>query len=225
MLAALRDFALGRSGPDAQRLQALNRASEAGLLSEMPRVWIKGEWKEIQLRNYEIHDEPLHSHSPDVEDLVNEAVELLQIDEAEEAEPLLLQALALEPDARDIMNNLASAYGRQGRTREARLLLERLHEQHPDYLFAAASLASIAAREGRVDDARMLLEPFVSQTRLHRTEFFSLAGAQIELALARGEPDSAEVVLEMWEGIEPDHPLIDFYRDRVEASAPERRLR
>jgi tetratricopeptide (TPR) repeat protein len=225
MQAAVRDFALSRRGPDALRMQALQQSREEGLLPETARVWIKGEWRDLELRGYEIHDESLHSHSPEVARLVIEAVLLLQDRQAKAAEELLLQALVLEPDAPDIMNNLATAYGQQQRGREARLILERLHAQHPDYLFAAANLASMAARDGRIPEARALLEPFQSRTRLHRTEFASLSSAQIELALAEGDPESARIMFDMWEGIDPDHPLLDHFLGRIEdAAVPERRL-
>jgi cytochrome c-type biogenesis protein CcmH/NrfG len=138
---------------------------------------------------------------------------------------LLLQAHALEPDAPDIMNNLATAYGQQKRGRETRLTLERIHAQHPDYLFAAANLATQAAQDGRIAEAKALLEPFLSQTRLHRTEFAALSSAQIELALAEGYPESARIVFDMWEGVDPDHPLLDYFLDRIEtAVAPKQRF-
>lgn len=219
MLAALRDFALGGRGPDSLRMRAAQTVREAGLLSGMVRLRLKGEWQDLQFREYEIHEEPLHSHAPEVEDLIVEAVELLREAEAGAAERLLLRARTMEPDAPDILNNLATAYQQQGRSQESRLLLERLHEQHPDYLFAAANLASHAARDGRVQEARALLAPFLSRTRLHRSELASLCSAQIELALAEGNLESAQILFSLWEGLDPDHPLLDYFEDRIESGS------
>jgi len=46
------------------------------------------------------------------------------------------------------LNNLAASLSLQGRDAEATLLMEVLHNQHPDYLFARTGLAKAAMRKG-----------------------------------------------------------------------------
>ncbi len=114
------------------------------------------------------------------------------------------------------MNNLAAAYELQGRRQEAEELLRRLHELHPDYLFARTSLAQLALRKGKVAEAEALLEPLVSQKRFHISEFAALAGAQIDLFLAKSDPTSARSWFTMWESADPENPGLDYWRHRLD---------
>ncbi|MDQ3815681.1 MAG: tetratricopeptide repeat protein, partial [Armatimonadota bacterium] len=112
MLEALRDFALGQRGPDALRHQAAQGVAEAGLLPSGPtRLWYDGEWRELILMGFELHDEPIIRHRRRVQELLAQAIEALHQDRADEAEELFQQALEIEPDAPDILNNLAVTYG------------------------------------------------------------------------------------------------------------------
>jgi hypothetical protein len=47
LLAALRDFALSQRGPDTMRREAARAAAEAGLLEGPVRMWLEGEWREV----------------------------------------------------------------------------------------------------------------------------------------------------------------------------------
>lgn len=220
MLAALRDFAFGRRGPDQMRLDAASSASQAGLLpsGEKVRIWREGQWTEILLIGFEIHEEPIQKHSPKVLKLAQQVHKLLLEGNAEEAERLLRQALAVEPNALDLLNNLASAYQMQGRKREAEQLFDDIFRRDPDYLFARVSIAIRHIRNKELDKARELLLPLMSRKRLHFSGFTVLAIAQIELALAENNRESARCWLEMWEDVYPDHPALPGYQRRVEGN-------
>jgi tetratricopeptide (TPR) repeat protein len=215
-LAALRDFALGRRGPDEMRLEAAQTVMQAGLLSPGPvTMWMQGEQQELILMGYELHGEPIHAHSPTVEALTEEAMGLLRMGRGEQAERLLKQAQELEPNAPDILNNLAAAYSHQNRSEESRALIQEIHARFPDYLFGRTNLAVLYAHEGRPSEARALLEPLLSRRRLHFSEFAAIAGAQIETAMAEGKKAEAEGWLAMWEQAEPDHPALAHARQLV----------
>jgi ABC-type nitrate/sulfonate/bicarbonate transport system substrate-binding protein/tetratricopeptide (TPR) repeat protein len=171
LLAALREFALGQRGPDAMRQEAAQVAREAGLMpTGLVRFWSQGEWRDVMMLTFEISEEPLHRHPPRVEAWHAEALEALRAGDAERAEGLLQQALAVLPDDPSLLNNLGSAYEMLGRGDEARAMLRRLFEEHPDYFFARIGIARLAIHERQFAQARELLQPLMEQGRYHISE-------------------------------------------------------
>jgi tetratricopeptide (TPR) repeat protein len=224
--AALRDFALGLRGPDELRHQAARAAVEAGLIAGGPvRFWIQGDWREILLVNFEVDGEPIARHGPRVHQLAMGAQKALRESRGHDAEQMLNEALALEPDKPDLLNNLAVAYQVQGRIGEHDELVRRIFSEHPDYLFARVGIAMLAIDEGRIDEARELLLPLLERERFHYSEFATLARAQIELLLADGHPEGARSWLAMWEEMDPDHPMLEAAQRRVRRASPAARLK
>ncbi len=217
MLALLRDFALSQHGPDSLRSEAAEVAVEAGLLPPGPvRLWIQGEWREIVLLGWEVTGEPFnrHGHSQSVQQLLAEAFEALHEGKAEHSEALYKEALKLEPDSPDLLNNLAAAYQSQGRHAEAEALIRQIHERFPDYLFARVGMAKFHIRDGRFAEAKELLDPLLSQRRFHTSEFAALAAAEIDYWLAQKNKDAARPWLEVWERTVPDSPMLAVYREK-----------
>ncbi|NES25915.1 MAG: tetratricopeptide repeat protein, partial [Symploca sp. SIO3E6] len=217
MLEALRDFALSNWGPDDMRQEAAQAASNAGLLPpEKVRMWLRGKWQEVLLMGMEIHNEPARKHQPEVEDLLADALDALEYDEPEEAELLLKQALAIEPDAPDLMFNLATAYEEQKRIQEAYELTQLIHQKHPDYLFAQLGLAKYHIDNKEYETAEALLKPMLQRKKFHFQEFAVFCQTQIELYLGKKELDGARSWLGMWENVDPDEPAIAYWKRRVE---------
>src|SRR5262249_9696252 len=132
LLAALRDFGLGQRGPDQMRLEAAQAAADGGVMEAGPiRFWARGQWTEVLLLSFEVDDEHERKHSPQVEEWAVEALEALHEEDGARAEQLLQQALAVEPDSPDFLNNLASAYELQGRSRESEDLVRQIHQRFP----------------------------------------------------------------------------------------------
>jgi len=207
--AALRDFALGQRGPDALRQQAAQAAVEAGLLpAGTVRLWLEGAWRDLLLFAFEVHGEPTTRHPRPVEEWANQAMAAIHAGDGARAEELLKQALEAEPEAPDLLNNLAAAYELQGRSAEAEALHRQLVERHPDYLFARAGLAQRLIQRRDLADARALLDPLLSRRRLHFSEFAALCVAQIDLYAAEGNLDTARSWLDLWKSADPDHPGI-----------------
>ena len=210
MLAALRDFSLGQRGPDKMRMEAANAASSAGLLpAGTVRLWMQGKWQDLMLIGYEIYTEAETKYRPRVADLLTEGSIALQEGDAEGAERLLKGALELEPDAPEIMNNLALAYEKQGRSEEAISLVREAHRRHPDYLFARVGLARKYIAEGELDQAEALLQPLISQKRFHISEYNGMCNAQIKLFVAQKNPEAARSWLDVWAAVDPDHSAIN----------------
>jgi len=219
MLAALRDFALGQRGSDQMRLQAAQSAAQADLLPNgaAVRLWMKGEWQEIMLLGFEIFTEPEGERlSPRAERLVAEAMEEIKYGDAAKGERLIKQAIEMKPDHPTLLNNLAAAYGRQGKIEEVRKLIAEIRQKFPDYFFGITNEAMELARDGKPDEAEEQVKPLLSRKRLHITEYAALCGAQIEIALARKNREAAQSWIQMWESADPDNPNLEIMRSRLE---------
>lgn len=216
LLAALVEFALGQRGPDAMRLTAANAARACGAMpAGRVRLWMKGEWSESQLIGFEIYDEPDERHGPEVQDLIERGALALRENRFDEAVAAHRQAQAIEPDAPDVLNNLAASLGAQGHDAESDALIERIFREHPEYLFARLNQASLLVTQSRLAEAKALIDPILQRTRLHISEFRALARVQIEYWLADGKIDGARSWLDMWESVDPDEPALEGTRLRV----------
>jgi len=224
LLAALHDFALSRNGPDALRNQAALLVFQAGLLpSRRVTMWLGGEWREIVLMSYTIHEEQIVVHQPRVEKLLSEGVAALRRNNPNRAEPLFTQALEIEPDAPDLLNNLAVAYNGQRRGKEAEALIHQIIEHYPDYVFARVSMARTYILRGKIAEAKALLEPLLDRDRFHVMEFANFCAAEIELHIAEGNSEVARSWLDMWANVDPDHPAIEDLRLRLDRAGPRQR--
>jgi predicted Zn-dependent protease len=217
---ALRDFALSQRGPDNQRLEAAYAALKAGLIKPGPvRFWTGGDWTEVVLVAYELYSTPEHKHSEEVAELASTAHEALRQFDGHRAEQILNEALAKEPGAPDLLNNLAAAYSLQGRSKEARDLILQVHAEHPDYWFGRTGAARFAIEDGRLDEAEATLRPMIQQRRMHVSEYAALAGAEIDLELARGHIRGAQSWLSTWARLLPDHPHLALMARKIRAAS------
>jgi tetratricopeptide (TPR) repeat protein len=216
LLPALRDFALSQHGPDQVRLEASRVASEAGFMATgQTRMWMRGQWVDSLLFGVQIDGEPTYIHSPQVQELAEQAIEALHAGKALLAEEVLKQALALEPGATDLLNNLGAAYQQQGRLEEREALVRQVFDRDPDYLFARAGMADLARRHGDTKGAHALLEPLFQRRRMHFSEFRVFCSALIELCMAEDNLEAARSWLQMWQAIDPDSTLLQTYRLRL----------
>ncbi len=216
LLAALRDFALGQRGTDQQRLDAIGKCSQAGIIEDGEiRVWINGKWDTLLSFGFEVHGEPIFRHPNNVVRLVDKGMNALHRYDGFTAEKFFRQALELAPDSPDILNNLAAALSLQMRNEESRALIEEIHLKHPDYLFARTNLATQCIKQGDLDRAKELVDPLLKRKKIHYSELGAICGVQIELALARKERKSAESWLNLWEQSDPENPRLEMIRQRI----------
>jgi len=225
LLAALRDFGLSQRGPDSMRHTALRIASEAGLLPEgSVRMWTQGKWQEVMLLNYEINNEPTFHHSAQVETWLVDSIQAEEAGDVDRAEKLLRRALQVEPNAPDLLNNMATIYDLRGQHQEADALLHQLLEQHPDYSFPRINLALKCIQRGDLEQAEALLKPLQTRKRFNISEFGYYINAQMELLVARKQPDGARKWLEMWQQMDPENPLVIHWQMRLSGRNPFQRL-
>jgi tetratricopeptide (TPR) repeat protein len=213
LLSALEEFALGQRGPDALRLEAANFLASVDVLpTGRTSLWRDGRWSEMLLCGFELYAEPHKVHSPRVEDLAGKGLEALRETDGERAEYYFTQALKIEPDAPDLLNNLAAAYRFQGRNEESERIALDIHDRFPDYFFGRVNVANLHVQNHELEKARELLLPLLEEKRLHVTEFTALCEGFVQLSLAEGNFDAARCWLEMCEEVDPDHPMLDACR-------------
>ncbi|MGC1245843.1 MAG: tetratricopeptide repeat protein [Spirulinaceae cyanobacterium] len=223
MLAILKDFALGDQGPDVMRQEAAQIASEAGLIpAGEVRMWLQGSWQEILLLGMEIHDEPTQNHGSKINKALGEAISCLKTDKFQEAEVILQKCLEKVPSAPDLMFNLSVAYEQQGREEEALDLVKQIIEQHPNYAFARINLARRHIQEKDYDAAGKLLKSMLQWKSFHYQEFSLYCQTQIEFYLAQNEKSPAHSWLGMWQRVEPDHPNIPYWQEKLSSSSKKR---
>lgn len=208
--AALLDFCQSQRGSDVQRRDAAMWLSQKGELpSRRVRLWLDGQWRELELMGFEITSAPSGPpHSAEVDEWATQALQALRNKDGKRAEELLRKCLAIEPDMPDLHNNLAAAYEIQGRRDERRALVRQIHERWPDYFFGCIAFANMAVEERDYARAGALLEPLRQRSSLHATEFDGLALIYIRLFMSQGNQDAARSWLEMLKKCSPDHPSL-----------------
>jgi len=218
LLSALRNFALGRNGPDLFRIRSTQVLLETGYLEPGPhKMWIKGQWDESLLMGVMIDGEPIKNVGKKAEPLVNQALHLLRAGDGKKAEAVIRQALLIEPENPMLINNLIKSIELQGRRREVEEMAEDLYKRFPDYLFGRTNIAILAIQKGDLDRASECLKLLYSRKRMHFSEYGAFASAQIELALASGDRKLAKQWFENWERIDPDNLQREQYRARVKS--------
>ncbi|WP_204104430.1 MULTISPECIES: tetratricopeptide repeat protein [Spirulina sp. CCY15215] len=217
ILAVLRDVALSDIGPDGMRHEAGYIASKAGLMpSGKTRMWIQGKWQEILLVGIEINDDMIDEHSEAASKLLVRGTEALQDDNPKKAEEIFKKALQLEPEARDFKFNLAVSYQIQERKEEMEILCQEVYDRDPNYPFARIALAKIYLDRKEFDKAEALIEPMMQWKTMNYQAFNFLCQTNIELALAKKQPDGAISWLGMWKQVSPDHPNQDYWEERIQ---------
>jgi tetratricopeptide (TPR) repeat protein len=225
LAAELKRFCLGERSHIADRIRAGRVLLEAGAAREEElQLWTGQRRQPYGWFDIELYDEPVRRHSPEVEELAESAHDLLQSQQGKEAEQVLQKALTLEPDAPDLLHNLAVARLMQGRRKESERLSEETHRRWPDYLFARCAVAQLRVRQSRLGEAWKLLEPLLAQRRLHVSEFAALCAAHMDLLIAEGDREAALVWLDLLEDFLPDHPFVEIYSTRLGARPPLRGL-
>lgn len=216
MLEALKTFAFSQRGPDEKRHEAAMFLKQRGFLeTDKVKMWLKGEWTEIILVGFEITDEPTATHSPEVLKMLAQANQALKQKLPEKAEKLLKQCLAIEPENPSLLNNLARAWEQQGRKQEAKELIQEIYKKHPDYVFACTAIAGNYIKEGDIETAEKLIAPLLGKPKFHTSEFAALCNVQIEIAMAKKDPQAAKNWLQMWENTYPEHPGFAYWKKRL----------
>ncbi len=219
--AALRRFGTSQAGDDELRMQALFKLVEAKQVGpdEKLQVWTRGQWQEVQLRQYEISDEPEVAYSPRVVDLLNRGLRAFQQQKESEAERLFKQAIELEPRAKEAYNNLAAIYSRRGEIEPAKEMLRKALEIDPTYVFPRANLAMYLLNDNDIEGAEAMLAPLADVTQFQPQEMAFYGYIQARLLLHKEDYDAARRSLEMALEIIPDYEPAKELLERLELTA------
>ena len=215
LLEILKPFALSDNGPDQLRQQAAQvLVEEEVIYAENVRMWLQGKWRELNLIGFQLTDEPQYSHSKLVENMLLDAIDLLREHDAEDAkvaEELLQDALAMEHTP-DLLNNLAVSFQLQGRQDEALALYRQTLEEFPKYIPATIFLAQRHILAEELDKAEALLLPILQRKEMHFQEFAQFSDVYMDLLGHKGDFESAENWLAMWESAMPGHPRLKYWK-------------
>lgn len=211
LLDALRDFCLSPHGPDQLRLKMANELCYSNVVPPgRYRMWLKGQWEEVEMVGYLISHEPTGEvYDGDVGDWHYESFQALRNGDGQTAERLLRQCLEAVGDKPDLLNNLAMALRLQKRIAESAELSREVHQRWPGYFFGRLSMANLAIDGGDLETAEAYLAPLRRKKEFHVSEFVSLCNTHVNLALKRGNVAAAQQWLSMFKGAEPDHPMLE----------------
>lgn len=217
-LEALKTFALGHHGPDGLRYKAAVEVVSDKLINKRVSLWMHGKQQEIILMAYEFHEDVDEIHTEEVDELLVKSIDLLNEardaddkgdqESAErlyhEVEDVLGQALAMEPDAPDLRNNLAACYHSQGKLDEAIALLDQVIEDSPDYVHARTSRAKLYISAEEIEAARELLLPMLEWDRFHFDDFSEFSDTYMAFLMAQDQEEGAQQWLNMWQQVDPE---------------------
>lgn len=217
MMQAVLNFSTGKAGPDKLRIEAAMVAKEAGLITkDKIQIQTKGAMEELYLKSYEIHDEPTPPISPEAEALAYQAWEALHDNRSQEAEGLLRKLIELDPTNPGHQFNLQAALRKQKRTDEADAMVNKIHQEFPDYLFARLEIGMKLIAQNKLDEARKIIAPVQTMTRFHISEFAMLCVFEMEYALASQNVDAARQWHKFLKLDYPDHPGVEVYKKKIE---------
>lgn len=154
---------------------------------------------DVLLRRLQLSGEAVPSGLPPDDDArMSAALDELQAGRTASALKALSALHQCYPDSLPLTHNLALAERLSGGdvALAGHERLERLVARHPDYIFARAELAVTAIEAGDLVRAEALLALPDGKRRVHVLEWGAFAAASGRLALARGDVDAAEALLD-----------------------------
>ncbi|MBN1217803.1 MAG: tetratricopeptide repeat protein [Anaerolineae bacterium] len=216
--AALRRFGLSQAGNDEDRIQALFKLSQAGEISsdETVRVWQRGEWQEMQLRQYEISEEEAPEYAPEVAEALNKGLKAFQRGDDKRAEQLFKRALTLDPQAKEAYNNLGSIYSQREDYQQAKKMLQKALEIDPSYVFPRCNLALFLLNEKDIKGAKDMMEPLAKSTRFRPQEMAFYSYIQARILIHEEEYDAARKALEAALAIVPGYEPAQRLQEHLE---------
>jgi tetratricopeptide (TPR) repeat protein len=222
----LRRFGSSQVGDDDDRMQALTHLAEVGEIGPdtMVRIWADGEWREVQMRQYEISDEYVSEYEPEVAELLNTALEAFKQEKLQRAERLFRRAIELEPRAKQAYHNLGALYSHQGKQEQAREMLRAAIEIDPLYVMPRCNLALLLLGDDDVQGAEEMLGPLANVTRFNPQDMAFYTYTQARILLEQDNYDAARRSLQMALEMQPEYEPAKDLLERLETLEPLRHL-
>jgi tetratricopeptide (TPR) repeat protein len=223
----LRRFGLSQAGDDDARMRALNHLAEVGEIGPDTtlRLWVDGEWREVQMRKYDISDEYVSEYEPETAEVLNTGLEAFKQEKLQKAERLFRRALELDPRAKQAYNNLGAIYSHQGNQQQAKEMLRAALEIDPLYVMPRCNLALFLLGDGDVQGAEEMLSPLADVTQFNPQDMAFYAYTQARILLAQDNYDAARRSLRMALEIRPDYEPAKDLLERLDTLEPFHYLR
>ncbi len=118
----------------------------------------------------------------------------------------------MEPNAPDLLNNLATALLAQGREDECHALVRDIQRRFPDYFFGRIALAHEQIAEDDLEAAKRTLGELTQRNRFHISEYAAMGECYIRIAVEMGDVDQAWAWLQRIEDVYPDYHALGKLR-------------
>jgi len=213
----LREFGMGQVGDKQARIHALNLLLDAGQLPNGSRmqIWDDDKWTEVELRRIMVSDEDDRPYSMPVKKILDQGLRLYKQGKQAEAEEKFLQALKMEPRAKEALNNLGTIYFQAGQTEHGLEMFRQAVEIDPLYIMARCNIAIHLITEGRIEAAQEMLIPLGSIEKASSQGMSFLSYTRARLAYIKEEYEEAENQAEMALRFNPDNKHAQELRDNA----------
>ena len=144
--------------------------------------------------NMDIYDTPKKANpplSPEMDDITEEANDLVHRGNYKQALTMLEKVNAKEPGRPMVLYNIAVCHLGLGDNEYYDVIIDKLVKDFPDYFFGQVAYAIRLIAKCQLDEAWDILRPICGLKRLHISEYRGLAGAMILLNLAKENVSNA----------------------------------
>jgi hypothetical protein len=181
-------------------------------------LWTKGSQTEVKLLHSKISFAGKKEFPVVAQQLHDRAYALMNDDRFAQAEKLFRECVKIVGDEPAMLFNLATAIQQQGRTTEAKWMLDDVIHHWPDYFFGKLELARRAAQARDHERAREILDSLRDREEYHVSEYMSLCFYYAELEMNCSRPEAAEPWIEQARQVQPDHPQLPMIERQLKAS-------
>lgn len=218
LLDAVHEFAVSTRGTDDARFRALSLLRTVGRIVDQSLPYSKdGKYREVAFQEIELHGEPSGELTGRLRELCQSAYEALHDADVNLAEKLLHDALAIEPENKFVLSNLAGTFRSTGQREKAFSIGEKVFQQWPDYFHGRMFWVMLLVEAGRLLEARQVLHETEQRTRYHFSEYAVWNRANIDLLLAEDRLEDARCWYETWKSSDPhDEHTQAAYRTRID---------
>ncbi len=223
----IKDFAFGQKGSDRIRNKASLALSISKANPKSGRMWIKGEWIDVNFMGFKITGEPVYDKiypmKPQATELLAEGIEAIFANKIELAEQYYKKALEIEPEHPVLLNNLLMIKEKKGEKFDMKKEAEELHNRFPEYLFPAVTVGRLELRDGNVEKAKEIadkLQEDRDEWHIHEFKFWS--NLQIEICVEQKLFEGARSWLNQMRQTEESFDYEDI--DEAEYEEIERRI-
>ena len=209
-------FALGDSGDNESRMEALMALSNAGRYSSETPVHFwdaeKGAWHDVQMFSQQIGDVE-YDLKPRTAELIEKS---RRAKNPQEGIAFLRRAVKDDPTCAMAIFNLGVLLNQHGQREEGEAMMRRSVEADPNYTFGFANLGLLEAQRGNKEAALDHLMK-INQTKVIASNTAAVASlAHMVIALDDDDIEMARRHFDNASRFQPDSPLLEHFKEGLE---------